>query len=72
MLIVVVGVVAALIAALANPLGIGHAGFGWKQGALLAAGIVLIIVGGAVTLRALSSGSGGTPADQERTPPPGV
>jgi hypothetical protein len=48
-LIVLVGVVAALIAALADPLGIGgEDGFGWKQGVLLAIGIVLIIAGGAI------------------------
>jgi hypothetical protein len=43
MVVVLVGVVAALLAVLANPLGIGHAGFGWKQGVLLAVGILLII-----------------------------
>ena len=62
--IVLVGVVAALLAALANPLGIGEEGFGWKQTALLVIGIVLI-VGGAVltTLRLPPSGTG--------VPPPG-
>ena len=63
MLIVVVGVVAALIAALANPLGIGHAGFGRKQGVLLAIGIVLIVGGGVLTLRSPSGRSGTTPAE---------
>jgi hypothetical protein len=48
MLIVLVGVVAALIAGLANPLGIGEEGFGWKQGLLLLIGIVLIIGGGVI------------------------
>jgi hypothetical protein len=47
MVIVLVGIVAVLIAALADPLGIGgQEGFGWKQGLLLAIGIVLIIAGG--------------------------
>lgn len=56
--VVLVGVVAALIAALANPLGIGDPGFGWKQGVLLAIGILLIIAGGVMMLR--SPGSHGT------------
>jgi len=46
MVLFLVGVVAALIAALANPLGIGNPGFGWKQGGLLGIGIVLILAGG--------------------------
>jgi predicted MFS family arabinose efflux permease len=49
--VVLVGVVAALIAALADPLGIGGSdAFGWKQGVLLSIGILLIIAGGAVAL----------------------
>ncbi len=55
LLIVVVGIVAALLGALANPLGIGHSGFGWKQVVLLVAGIVLAVVGAVVVLRAPSS-----------------
>jgi hypothetical protein len=63
--IVLVGIVAALIAALAEPLGIGEEGFGWKQAALLVIGIVLI-VGGAVmtTLRFPRSGTGVPPPDR--------
>ena len=57
---VVVGLVAALIAGLANPLGIGSSGFGWHQGLLLGAGIVVAVVGALVALRASSPG-----------PPPG-
>ena len=57
MLILVVGVAAALLGALANPLGIGHTGFGWKQVVLLVVGIVLAVVGAAVVLRAPSSGA---------------
>ena len=60
MVVVLVGVVAALIAALANPLGIGDPGFGWKQGVLLAIGILLIIAGG-VMLRSPSSETGAAP-----------
>lgn len=54
---VVVGVAAALVAALANPLGIGHSGFGWHQAVLLGAGVVLAAVGAVVGLRAPGSGS---------------
>jgi uncharacterized RDD family membrane protein YckC len=45
LLLIVVGVIAALIAALANPLGIGSSGFGWHQGLLLGIGIVLALTG---------------------------
>ena len=55
LLIVVVGVAAALLGALANPLGIGHSGFGWKQVVLLVVGIVVAGVGAAVLRRAPSS-----------------
>jgi predicted MFS family arabinose efflux permease len=49
--VVLVGVVAALSAALADPLGIGGSDdFGWKQEVLLAVGILLIIAGGVVAL----------------------
>jgi hypothetical protein len=62
MVVVLVGVVAALIAALADPLGIGaESGFGWKQGVLLAIGILLIIGGGVMALRSPSSGTGAAP-----------
>ncbi len=61
-MIVLVGVVAALIAALANPLGLGNPGFGWKQGLLLAIGILLIIAGGLTALRSPGSGTGAPPA----------
>lgn len=59
--VVLVGVVAALIGALANPLGIGDPGFGWKQGVLLAIGILLIIAGGVMMLRSPSSETGAVP-----------
>lgn len=55
LLIVVVGVAAALLGALANPLGIGHSGFGWKQVVLLVVGIVVAVIGATVMLRAPSS-----------------
>jgi len=53
---VVVGLLAALVAGLANPLGIGHSGFGWHQGLLLGVGVVVAVVGAVVALRAPSSG----------------
>jgi hypothetical protein len=64
MVVALVGVVAALIAVLADPLGIGgdEDTFGWKQVVLLAIGIVLVIAGGFMALRAPSSGT--VPPDQ--------
>jgi hypothetical protein len=59
--VALVGVVAALIAALANPLGIGDPGWGWKQTVLLVVGIVLAICGGVIALRSPSSGTGVAP-----------
>ncbi len=53
---IVLGVAAALLAALANPLGIGDPGFHWKQGLLLGVGIVLAIAGAVVLWRASGSG----------------
>lgn len=61
-MVVLVGVVAALIAALANPLGIGDPGFGWKQGVLLAIGILLIIAGGVMMLRSPGNHGAAPPA----------
>ena len=62
--IVLVGVVAALIGGLANPLGIGEQTdeFGWKQAGLLGIGIFLIIVGGVMALRSPNSKTGAPPA----------
>lgn len=61
--VVLVGVVAALIAALADPLGIGgSSGFGWSQGVLLAVGILLIVAGGVMVLGSPSGGTGAPPA----------
>jgi hypothetical protein len=57
--IIVVGLAAALLAVLANPLGIGHSGFGWHQVLLLVVGAVVAVVGVVVAVRAPSSG--GTP-----------
>ena len=57
LLLVIVGVAAALLAALANPLGIGRTGFGWHQALLLVVGIVVALVGAVVALRAPSSGA---------------
>jgi hypothetical protein len=57
-LLIVVGVAAALLAALANPLGIGNPGFEWKQQLLLGVGIVVALVGVVVALRAPGAGAG--------------
>jgi MFS-type transporter involved in bile tolerance (Atg22 family) len=67
MVIALAGVVAVLIAVLANPLGIGQdtGAFGWKQGVLLAIGIVLIIAGGVTT----TSGGTEAPARETEAPP---
>jgi hypothetical protein len=62
MAVIFVGVLAALIAALADPLSIGDQGWGWKQTVLLIAGIVLVIAGGVMALRSPSSGTGAPPA----------
>ena len=72
LLIIVVGLAAALLAALANPLGIGHSGFGWHQVVLLVAGIVLAVVGAVVVLRAPSPDPGpGPDPTPGPDPPPG-
>ena len=51
LLVVVVGIVAALLAGLADPLAIGSGGFGWKQIVLLIVGLVAIAVGARAALR---------------------
>jgi hypothetical protein len=64
--IALVGSVAVLIAVLADPLGIGSVGgFGWKQGVLLAIGIVLAIAGVVMVFRSPSAPESGL------RPPPG-
>jgi hypothetical protein len=63
LVIVLIGVVAALLGALANTLGIGHAGFGWKQGVLVAIGLFLIVGGGVMALRS-DNGETGAPPTQ--------
>lgn len=53
---IVLGVIAVVLAALADPLGIGgQPGFGWKQGVLLGVGLVLVIVGVVVARRAATT-----------------
>ena len=55
--LVVIGIVAALVGGLANPLGLGEPGFHWKQGLLLGVGIVIAIVGAVIAWRASSPGN---------------
>ena len=61
--LIALGVVMVLIALLADALGIGEAGFGWRRGALLAAGVVVAGAGVAYLMM---------PAREDRTatPPP--
>ena len=65
-LAIVIGVAAALLALLANPLGIGDPGFYWRQGVLLGVGVVLAVVGVVVVMRAPDSGAAPGPGDQPR------
>jgi hypothetical protein len=46
-ILIALGIVLGLVAALADPLGLGHegSGFGWKQVVGLAAGVVLVLGG---------------------------
>jgi hypothetical protein len=53
--VIVVGIAAALLAALANPIGLGDPGFHWRQQLLLGVGIVVAIVGVVILWRASSS-----------------
>jgi hypothetical protein len=43
--VIAVGVLMALLALLADALGIGAEGFGWRRGALLAAGALVVVAG---------------------------
>jgi len=60
--LVIVGAAMALLAVLANPLGIGHSGFGWHQVLLLVVGIVVGIVGAVLVVRPPSSGASSGPS----------
>jgi len=53
--LIVVGIAAALLAVLANPLGIGDPGFHWRQQLLLVVGIVVAIAGAVIAWRASRS-----------------
>jgi hypothetical protein len=50
-LIAIAGVLACVLVALADPLGLGHDGLGPKKDALLAIGALLIVIGLVVALR---------------------
>ena len=54
-LIAIAGVVACLLVAFADPLGIGHDGLGPKKDVLLGIGILLIIIGLVVVVRSRRS-----------------
>ena len=75
-LIGLAGVLALLIAVLADPLGIGakEGTFGWKQAVLLGLGIVLIIAGAVVALRSPDGRSEAPPAEKQgpANGPPGA
>jgi hypothetical protein len=62
MVVLIVGVIVALIAALANPLGISDPGWGWKQTLMFVVGILLVIAGGVTVLRSPSGEAGAPPA----------
>jgi uncharacterized membrane protein len=54
---IVLGVIAVVLAVLADPLGIGGSGsFGWKQVLLLVVGLTLVVVGALVARRAARTG----------------
>jgi hypothetical protein len=54
------GVIAVLLAILADPIGIGGAdGFGWKQIVLLVVGVILAILGAVAVSRTTPSGGPG-------------
>ncbi|MGH3075925.1 MAG: hypothetical protein ACRDQC_13395 [Gaiellales bacterium] len=50
-MIAIAGVLACVLVALADPLGLGHDGLGPKKDGLLAIGAVLIVIGLVVALR---------------------
>jgi hypothetical protein len=63
-----IGVAMVLLSLLADTLGIGQAGFGWKRGVLLAAGIVVVLVG--VFLALTPAVEGGPAAGGTEPAPP--
>ena len=56
---IAVGVVMVLIALLADTLGIGESGFGWRRGLFLAVGVVVALAGVAYLLMPPRAGEGG-------------
>jgi hypothetical protein len=59
--LVILGAAMALLAVLANPLGIGHSGFGWHQVLLLVIGVVVALVGAVLVVRTPDSGPSSGP-----------
>jgi hypothetical protein len=73
--VIAIGVIMILIALLADALGIGESGFGWKRGVFLAAGVVVALGGLAYLLmppRAPEGEGAAAPAPPgDRPPGPG-
>jgi hypothetical protein len=71
--VIAVGVLMVLIALLADTLGIGEEGFGWRRGLFLAVGVVVAIAGLAYLLMPPRPPEGddtaGRPAPGEPPPP---
>jgi hypothetical protein len=55
--LILLGVIAVVVAAIADPVGIGsRGGFGWHQGLLLAVGLAMVLFGAVLARRASSTG----------------
>jgi hypothetical protein len=73
--VIAVGVVMVLIALLADTLGIGESGFGWRRGLFLAVGVVVALAGVAYMLMPPRAGVGedidgrSAPGDDVAGPP---
>jgi uncharacterized membrane protein len=55
-MMLVIGIVLALVSLLADPIGIGSAGFGWKQITGVVIGVVLAVIGGVLRSRGNTHG----------------
>lgn len=69
LLVIATGVVIVLLALLADVLGIGEEGFGWRRGAFLAVGILVVLAGVAYLMApARRDGTAPTPHDTDDDP----